>query len=177
MASSTRLSFRPIRRSPVMILTMYLASSGVACAKKFAHQCGFGGWAASCDRGSCGNLQTEAVLPVFPGLDSADVRPGVCGAVERRTSPATAPRSPSWRYAAVSSASAFPESSATIRHSSDPPTCSVVSSQTGNGLPERKTAETAGFLRRRRLQILGDDRGLFEFLGGAGDLLGRLQRA
>ena len=33
MASSTRLSFRPMRRSPVMILTMYLASRGVACER------------------------------------------------------------------------------------------------------------------------------------------------
>ena len=31
MASSTRLSFNPMRRSPVMIFTMYLASSGEAC--------------------------------------------------------------------------------------------------------------------------------------------------
>ncbi len=30
MASSTRLSFRPMRRSPLIIFTMYLASSGVA---------------------------------------------------------------------------------------------------------------------------------------------------
>ena len=31
MASSTRLSFSPMRRSPVMILMMYLASRGVTC--------------------------------------------------------------------------------------------------------------------------------------------------
>ena len=43
MASSTRLSFSPMRRSPVMILMMYLASSGVSLREQFADKSGFGG--------------------------------------------------------------------------------------------------------------------------------------
>ena len=44
---------------------------------------------------------------------------------------------------ATPSSSLLPESSSTACHSSLPPTCSVVSSHAGKGLPERKTAATA----------------------------------
>src|SRR6476620_4271850 len=64
------------------------------------------------------------------------------GRVAASASPATAPTSPNFRYSAVSSASLHPDSSETTRHNNRPPTCSVVSSQAGNGLPERTTAET-----------------------------------
>src|SRR5580765_4348714 len=64
------------------------------------------------------------------------------GRVAPNAFPATAPTSPSFRYSAVNSASLHPDSSETTRHKNRPPTCSVVSSQAGNGLPERNTAET-----------------------------------
>ena len=73
IASSTRLSFRPIRRSPVMIFTMYLASRGVACARSSRTKCGL------CGRTACAGDLAEAVRQrraqsglncrALPGLD------------------------------------------------------------------------------------------------------------
>src|SRR5258708_5352332 len=142
IASSTRLSFRPMRRSPVMIFMMYLASVGEISLSSAPTIAPFaaGPRAAETSRntswtllGGCGPHSTSLRAgPPLPGSLSS-----------RSTAPATAPRSPSLRYAAVSSLSVLPERWATIPQSSLPPTCSVVSSHAGNGLPEKNTAATA----------------------------------
>ena len=80
---------------------------------------------------------THSAAWLCPAWTRGGARPHVVSAQDPFSRPA--PRSPSWRVCAVQLASLFPESSATIRHNSEPPTCRVVSSQTGNGLPERNT--------------------------------------
>src|SRR5215471_21373693 len=132
MASSTRLSFRPIRKSPVMILTTYFASHGGTLESSLRVSPAL----------SAGLLKEEISRKRFWvsvgkwGLSSS------CGD-EGRTASATAPKSPWLRYDSVSSASDFPDNSATMRHKIEPPTCKVVSSQAGKGLPEKKTAPVA----------------------------------
>ncbi len=157
-ASSTRLSFSPIRRSPVMILTMYLASSGCTCDSKSRTSCAFaaGPRAAAIARKLRSHIQDGQIPHLSSRQYSCRHRAEISQlAVRRRQLP---PRS-------------SPKVLRRSCHSNDPPTCSVVSSHTGNGLPDRKTAATRRFLHRARLQVFRDQTRLFQFLRGSGDAL------
>src|SRR5579863_7531896 len=112
-----------------MIFTMYLASSGDARPNKPRISTVF----AAGPRAAA--ISRKVLL--------TSNTPTPCPAPSGKTSPATAPKSPCFLYAAVSAPSSFPASSATTRHNSAPPTCNVVSSQAGNARPERNTADTA----------------------------------
>ena len=114
-----------------MIFTMYLAPSGVTSLSNLRTRTPF----AAGPRAPAISRKTSWMAD---GLGCAS-RLFVLG----RAAPATAPRSPCSRYAAVNSCALRPESSSTIRQSRVPPTCSVVSSHAGKGRPEKKTAATA----------------------------------
>ena len=172
MASSTRLSFRPIRRSPVMILTMYLASRGVACERSSRVRAALaaGPRAAAISRNLAATSRTfSAALPGF-------ARPGRAGAPV----PTWAVRKNGFRDVAKVSVLTIGcgEFGFVVsgKLCDNPPQHSSAYLQ-GGFLPDRKRpsrekyGRDGSLLRRARLEIFGDDRDLFEFLGGGGDAL------
>ena len=142
-----------MRRSPVMIFMMYLASSGVARASRPRTIAVF----AAGPRAR-GNLTKRRLHFQTRQDPDRHVRE------ELRLRPLLSLRAcdkqPSTRLRL--SQLARPQSATSDR----PPICSVVSSQAGNGRPERKTADTRGLISRARLQIVRDDARLEQFLRG-----------
>ena len=135
IASSTRLSFNPMRRSPVMILTMYFDPRGSArrssssSTKRF---CKGPRRALNCSNAACKTCN-----------ESSAAGGGHSFLWDWKTSSVVAPKSPCLRYRASRLPASCPVRRLTASQIKEPPTPKIRSSRRGKGRPVKNRAASA----------------------------------
>ena len=135
IASSTRLSFNPMRRSPVMILRMYFDPRGSArrssssSTKRF---CKGPRRALNCSNAACKTCNESSAAG---GRESLRC--------DWKSSSVVAPKSPCLRYRASRLPASCPVRRLTASQIKEPPTPKIRSSRRGKGRPVKNRAASA----------------------------------